>query len=273
MKINLINYEAAFQGNGILTKFAERMRDELLKLGHLVNVTPYAVEDFDIYHHINYLPYDKGEGINTLMITHINFKDKLERLRQHMRTADKGICMSEQMIDELVAEGFDRGKLTFVLPAHDGDFVPIPVAILTNVYPDGCKREEMLINLCKKIDKSRFLFRIMGKSWNTDALQRDGINFEYYPEFNRSFQNGFLQDSKYYLYFGLDQGSMALLDAKRAGCICIAPDDGFDRGLVDLPFTTQKELNDIFLKIQEPKIPDWTWENYTKKHVEIWGSL
>jgi hypothetical protein len=273
MKVNLVNYEMSF-ANGILSKFAWKMNEELDKLDIKNVVTDKPDPKYDINHHIIYLDYHHVDSVNTLMITHLNTEEKFKTLAEAMKTADMGICMAQQMIDELVAKGFPAEKLTYVVPAHDGDLLPIPIALLTNIYPDGVKRERMLNELAKHIDPKRFIFRIMGRNWDIDSLKAAGLQVEYHPEFDREVQNNILINSKYYLYFGLDQGSMALLDAMNAGVKTIAPLDGYHNHTgVDYPFTTQEELNAVFAKLQKPPIPQFTWENYTKAHVKIWEEL
>jgi len=273
MKVNLVNYEMAFT-NGILSKFAWKMNEELEKLGIKSVVTDVPDSKYDINHHIIYIGYKHVDSINTLMVTHLNTESKMDLLKEGMKTADMGICMSQQMVDELTKEGLPTEKLTYILPAVDEHVVPIPIAILTNVYADGVKRESMLYELAKTIDPKRFLFRIMGKNWDIDGLRELGLNVEYHPEFDRAVQDEILMNSKYYLYFALDQGSMALLDAMNAGLETIAPLDGYhNHSGVDHPFTTQEELNAVFATLQKQKLADWTWEKYTKDHVAIWEKL
>ena len=273
MKINLVNYEMSL-ANGILSKFAWKMNEELDKLGIKSVVTDRPDAKYNINHHIIYLNYRHVDSVNTLMITHINTEQKFTVLAEAMRTADKGICMSQQMIDELAAKGIPREKLAYVVPAHDSTPLPIPVAILTNVYADGVKRERMLNELARAINPKRFIFRIMGKNWDVPSLRGAGLIIEYYPEFDRKVQDDILLNSKYYLYFALDQGSMALLDAAQAGVKTIAPLDGYhNHSGVDYPFVTQDELNAIFIKLQKPALEDWTWERYTKEHLKIWNDL
>jgi hypothetical protein len=273
MKVNLINYEMSFT-SGILTKFALRMSEELDKLGIKNVITDKPDPKYDINHHIIYIQYHHVPSVNTVMVTHLNSEEKFRILARALGTADMGICMSQQMVDELIAKDFPKEKLMYILPAHDGELPPIPVAILTNTYPDGVKRESMLNELAKVIDPSRFIFRIMGKGWDIDKLKQLGLQVEYYPEFDRDVQRNILINSKYYLYFALDQGSMALLDAMNAGVRTIAPLDGYhNHSGVDLPFTTQEELNAIFKNLQKPPLREWTWEHYTKNHLSLWEKL
>jgi len=273
MKVNLVNYEMTLTSQ-ILSKFAWRMSEELEKLGIVHAITDAPDPSFDVNHHIIYSAYRHVPSVNTLMVTHIDNDNKIAILSRALKTADMGIFMSRDSMDKMIGKGMLAQKCAVVLPAHDDRIVPIPVAILTNVYADGRKREYMLSELARVIDPRRFLFRIMGQDWDIASLQKLGLNIEYYPDFDRAAHERILRDSKYYLYMGLDEGSMGTVDAKLAGLKTIATPQGFHIELgLDHPFMTQEELNAIFLEIQKPKLPEWTWESYTKKHVALWQKL
>jgi len=280
MKVHLVNWEEG-ANKGILSKFAYNMEDELKKIkGVKVTVSGKPDWSADINHHINYLPYKANpeyKGKNTLNVTHIWEGHKLDSLRKGMETADMGICMSSEMPKWLVKQGIDKKKLTYVLPAHDGKPRRFQVvAILTNVYPDGCKRAEMLTGLAKSLDKNKWAFRIMGSGWVSilTPLVLDGLQVDYFPEFEEDTHQRILESSDYCLYFGQDEGSMAILDAANAGLKTIATPQGFhlDIGL-DYEFNTQDELNEIFKKLSVNKVEDWTWNKYVKEHMKIWKKL
>ena len=278
MKINIINYEMG-RFNGILTKFAVKMNEELLKQGHDSYITNSPVGQADIRHHINYLPYKHDpnfKGIDTLMVTHIFDGYKRNALTQQIKTA-YGICMSDHTKDKLIKWGFDKTKLFTVLPAHD----KIPrrhqvVAILTNVYPDGCKRQEMFTELAKTLDNNKWAFRIMGKDWKDILvpLVAKGLNVDYFAEFGLDNHKKILESSDYGLYLGEDEGSMGILDSKQAGLKIIAPNVGFNIDIgIDYPFHTQKQLNGIFKKLSINPVENWTWERYVDEHLKIWQRL
>lgn len=279
MKICVVNYEQG-KNNGILTKFAVKLEEELKKLGEDAYIRELPDPEADVNHHINYLPYhheNSPKSINTLMITHIWEGYKLDSLRKGMETADMGICMSSSLPKWLNHQKIPRKKLTYVLPAHDGK----PrrhqiVAILTNVYPDGCKREQMFTELAKTIDNNQWAFRIMGSGWHEllVPLVANGLQVDYFHEFNADIHQKILESSDYALYFGEDEGSMGLLDAKNAGVKTIGTPQGFhlDMGL-DYEFSTQEELNEIFKHLNPNAVKDWTWDIYAKNHLNIWKEL
>jgi hypothetical protein len=282
MKINLINYELEIGiKDGILSKFARKMCDELSKLGHDVKITYAPDDESDVQHHINNIPYRQGHGINTLMVTHFldGEYNRLKILNRGLETADMGICFSKDMVERLTKEGVNKDKLTYVLPAHDGlKRRPIVIAILTKCYSDGRKREWMLTELAKTLDKEKFAFRIMGQGWRliVEDLAREGWqNLEYFEDFDYNIHKAILDSSDYLLYTGIeDEGAMSVLDAANAGLPIIAPVQGFHHEIgIEHPFSTQDELNEIFKKFSINRVEDWTWERYAKEHLAIWEKL
>lgn len=279
MRVNIVNYEEG-RFNGILSKFANKIHEYLLKLGHDSYITALPYGEADVRHHINYLPYKYDstyKGINTLDITHIFKGYKLDALKIAMKTADMGICMSDDTRKQLVKWRINSDKLCTILPAHDGKPRRFQiVSILTNVYPDGCKREKMFAELVKTLDKNKWAFRIMGTGWRDilTELVAQGLQVDYFDGFNSDNHQKILETSDYNLYLGEDEGSMAVLDAKNAGLKIIAPNIGFHKDIgIDYPFHTQKELNNIFRKLSINPVEKWTWETYVKQHVKIWQKL
>jgi hypothetical protein len=277
LKIHLINYEQAFN-NGILSKFAHKMYDELEKHKDVtVTIGNVPNPDATVNHSINYLPYRHTGTINTLMVTHIFDGYKFDSLKEHLETADMGICMSDDTKNSLIERGLDAKKLTTVLPAHDGEPRRCQiVSILTNVYPDGCKRAEMFSELAKTLDNNQWAFRIMGSGWEeilVDLVAR-GLQCDYFPTFDKTVHKQILDSSDYSLYFGVDEGSMGLLDAKNAGLKLIAPNVGFNIDIgIDYPFETKEELNEIFANLNPNPVKDWTWKRYVDEHLKVWHYL
>lgn len=264
--------------DGILSKFARKMYDELEKIkGIIVTMGNVPNPDADVNHSINYLPYKHSGKINTLMVTHIWEGYKLNALTEHMKSADMGICMSDHTKEYLIDKGLDKNKLCTILPAHDCEPRRYQiVSILTNVYPDGCKREEMFIKLIETLDLNKWAFRIMGSGWEDilTPLVAKGLQVDYFAEFDKTNHQRILESSDYNLYFGQDEGSMGLLDAKNAGLKLIAPNVGFNIDIgVDYPFHTQEELNEIFKKLSINPVADWTWKKYAKEHIKVWKKL
>lgn len=280
MQVNLINYEAGAGINGILTKFALKMDEELRKLGIKSRVATEPDPKADVNHHINFRLYrEGGGGINTLMITHFleNEHDKLDTLKRGLKTAHMGIAMSEHTKARLIANGVSEEKLTYILPAHDGrKRRPFVVAILSKVYGDDRKREWMVSELAKVIDKEKFVFRIMGQGWDSivNEMRSRGIEVSYFKNFDANLHVAILDSSDFLLYTGEDEGAISVLEAAQAGVKTIATPQGFHYEIgIDYPFSTQEELNAVFEKLQHNRVAEWTWEKYAREHLQLWQDL
>ena len=88
------------------------------------------------------------------------------------------ICMSSMTVKQLVKDGLDRDKLCYVLPALDSGLEPrrIIIGLTTKLYPDGRKREALLVRLALEMDLSAFHFEIYGAGWEsvTPVLEKAG---------------------------------------------------------------------------------------------------
>jgi hypothetical protein len=215
------------------------------------------------------------------MITHLSGdanhseKQKIEIAKNCLKTAH-GICMNPGLIKKLIKAGVPKSKLDFVYHAHDGfKRRPRLIAIVANVYPDGRQREGMFTELFKSFENKRdFAFRIMGKGWMPilDPLVKQDLQIQYINEFTGDLYLQMLNTSDYLLFTG-DEDSLAqsVVDAKQMNLKVIAPPS--DDITIDYPFRNQKELNEIFRKMNENEVAEWTWDNYVKKHIAIWKKL
>lgn len=280
MRIHLVNYEQALGMDAILSKYARMMERELIDLGHEVTVSATPVPGV-INHHINFISYKPSRGKDTTMITHItgdknmSEKQKIALVKKQLSTSH-GVCMNEEIKEKLVKAGCDAKKLSVSGHAHDSSpRRPIIIAIVTNLYPDGRKREEMFTKLIASIkDKSDFVFRIMGKNWmpTLDPLRKKRVQMQYTDVFTADLYQQFLLTSDYLLYTG-DEDSLAqsVIDAKQAGLRVIARPR--KELTVDLPFTSQDELNAIFRDLTKNEVEDWTWTRFVNNHVKVWEKL
>lgn len=281
MKIHLVNYEQALGIDAILTKYARMLERELIDLDVKVTLSAKPDKKADINHHINFISYVPSGKIDTTMITHLtgdrnmSEEEKINLVKKQLKTSF-GICMNEVIQGKLEQAGCDPKKLFVSGHAHDGvPRRPKIIAMTFNIYPDGRKREEMIAKLMKSFkDPSDFIFRVMGKGWKEfmTPLQEIGVQIQGTDTYNADYYNQLLCTSDYMLYTG-DEDSLgqALIDAKQAGLKIIAPPR--PEFTVDFPFTSQEELNEIFNDFTENEVDGWTWENFAKKHKEIWEKL
>ncbi len=183
-------------------------------------------------------------SLNTMFVTHLDDQLKVDRVKQHFRDGfDAAICMSSMTVSQLEQSGIESSKLTYVLPAHDFAVRPrrIVVGITTNLYGDGRKREWMLEQLAEDMDMSLFEFRIFGSGWDgrLQKLERSGAVLSCFPPTQDAVayykcvcEN--VSSFDYYLYMGLDEGSLGTLDALAAGVPTIVTEQGFHLDLASV---------------------------------------
>lgn len=285
MNIQLVCHEDIYQW--ILGKFALRMEENLTNLGINVKIDNVPNIKADVNHHINYGGYNSNiSSLDTLMITHIDSTHKITLLKNQMKFAKMGICMSKETMVNLSNLGIPRSKLSYVNPAHDGVLKPRPysIGITCRVQPDGRKREYMLGKLVKRLNPDEFSFKIMGEYWThyVNTLRNNGFRVKYYEKFEYSTYINLISSIDFYLYMGRDEGQMGFIDALAAGVKTIVTPQGYHLDAnngISYPFQTFDELLNIFECIAEEKrklvrsISSWNWLDYTKKHVDIWNYL
>lgn len=286
LKIRIINYEG---GGWILTKFAQRLMDNLNMLGLKAEIGGSIDPTADINHHIPYHPYLPLIDCNsTLMITHVDSQKKTELIRTQLKTAKMAICMSKDTLEYLEKRGLPREKICYINPAHDNNISPKKyiIGITHRCYDsyDLRKRTTSLLDILNGINPLYFKFKIMGAGWQNivNAMRNKGFEAEYYDNFDYALYHELIPSLDYYLFFGFDEGSMGFLDALSAGVKTIVTPQGFhldaENG-IDYRCRTIDQFTNVLFDLQYERekriasVADWTWENYAKKHIEIWEYL
>jgi hypothetical protein len=285
MRVHIVCYEDV--KSWILGKFAVKLNEELNKMGISCDIGKTPDMSADINHHIIYTFY-KGEKstCDTLMITHVDRLNKFGMLKRQFVQAAMGICLSKDTMERLFISGLPREKLCYINPAHDGIIKPRPVVvgITSKMYEDGRKLENLLVELCDKINPEEFVFKIMGAGWERiiDGLRSKGFKIEYYDAFDYGKYAELIQSLDYYLYFSHDEGSMGFIDALAAGVRTIVTPQGYHLdadGGIAYPISGLNELYEAFEKIAGEKrkltasVKNWTWANYALKHTQVWEYL
>ena len=285
MKVHIVCYEDVH--GWILGKFALKLQEHLRPLGLVATISKQPDPQADINHHIIYYDYDgRKTTTETVMVTHIDADWKRERLRQQLGNAAMAICCSAESVDALAAAGLPREKLCFVNPGHDGEMRArrTVIGITSKVQPSGCKREGILLDLAQRLSPEEFQFRIMGAGWDEHVkqLRLGGFSVDHWPAFDRPEYLKLMPSLDYYLYLGLDEGSMGYMDALAAGVQTIVTTQGFHLdapGGITHGWSEPAELFRIFESIAREKrlrqqaVANWTWPEYAKRHFALWKYL
>jgi hypothetical protein len=285
MKINIVCTEE--DENSILIKFSHKLKNELIKLNHDVKISSEGDALFEINHFVYYYSFDGiKRGVQTFMITHIRDSNRIDFLNRNSKNFSLGICMSKYTRDFLLKKNMDPRKLSYILPAQE-NLLRIKKKIITitsNRYNDGRKREYIVKEIIQKINPKYFKFIIMGNGWQ-EFIDENNINkleIEIFENFHFELYKNIMNKTDIYLYVGFDEGSMGVLDAACSGLKILTTYQGFHTELKNTDIIYGKSSKDfISYLVKIEKIAEeserisnsWTWENYCKKHIEIWNYL
>lgn len=290
MKINIVNLD---KDKWILTKFANRLKLELLKLGHKVQVSKKPKSDVDVNHYIIFLflkdkpSFFPIKTVNTVMLTHVNSEFRYQKVREISKYMDAGISMSNHHAKFIKNKKLGLKNVFYVHPAHDNDLKlkKIHFGIFSNLYNDGRKNEILFEKSILKLDPQLFKISIIGKGWksivNNLRFKKIEVNYQ-----NFFFRWRYLKELKkidYLIYLGSDEGSMSFLDAIQVGIKTIMIPQGFQYDFKEcITFKINNQLtnlDDVFDSILSEKkkylakIEKLSWSQYALNHVKIWNKL
>lgn len=264
-------------------------------LSALCEVTVSEVEnrDADVNHWAHFLDLWRdreqripGKSKTSFWITHVDDPIKLQIVRELCAAGDAAICMSSDLASALESERVRSELVTWALPGTDPGRSPrkIVIGLATRLYEDGRKKEWMILRLCSDFGFDHLEFRIWGAGWEPVIAQMQAMGVEVKYEPDQAYEdilNG-LAECDYYLYCGMDEGSLGTLDAIKAGTRTIVTDQGFHRDLssaIDHLFSTYDELHAIIAPLVENRIARLaaldaaSWQSCARRHLEIWDHL
>lgn len=291
MKINLLLNPA--NRSWIIQKIAENLARDLNQQGVATSITDTVDDSADLVHHMSWAFANiKTRQPSTMFITHLDDLYKLHQVRSSLAVDVRvGICMSSDTLRQLQAQGCGENSLYFISPAHDGLIKPrrIVIGITSRVYPDGRKREALLSEIARRMDLSAFEFRIFGLGWEptAQALLAAGAqvsNFGESNDFRKDYDaiQAAIPHFDYYLYLGLDEGSLGTLDALAAGVATIVTPQGFHLDLpegITHPVVSADDLQAVLQSITAQRdarvaaVQGLTWQAYAQRHADLWRSI
>lgn len=276
----------------ILGKFAKKLQEELYKLGQEVDIAEVEDPEADINHYVFYGDLSQIcsgiDTVRTVMVTHVDSLRKMELIKFQTQNNVVDICMSSDTVNRLSTWGISRDKICYVNPAQDGKIKPkkIVLGITNRCYEniDFRKRDDLIVKVCEQLDPDSFKIRIMGEGWDKIVEQLLNMKFEvdYYAEFDPELYKELMPSLDYWIYYGFDEGAMGYLDALAAGVKTITTPQGYHLDTkcgLTFPCKTIEDFVSVLKEIQNERkkitdaVKDWTWENYAKKHLEIWQYL
>jgi hypothetical protein len=288
MQIRIV---VAVQNAGwVIGKMGHRLAEALNGMGAHATVSDKPDPQADVNHWMSFAFADGcPQTLNTMFVTHADDPYKVRLIRERLGSAIQlALCMSPHAAHELAELGLPAERLWYVLPALDQPLVPrrLCIGITTRVYDDGRKREALLVRLATRMRLDAFRFSIFGAGWEAviPHLERAGAQVEY-DAGSGDWQGDYarmqlaIPGFDYYLYTGMDEGSLGTLDAASAGVKTIVTAQGFHLSLpggITHPFVEYEELEDIFEGLARGRdqghheLAGWSWEAYAREHLGIW---
>jgi len=285
MKVRIVCYEEV--NAWILGKFARKLDEELKKLSVESSIANTPDPTADINHHIINLGYNGVKSsCDTTMITHVDTFQKLSLIKKQSNVVEMAVCMSAETMHKLAEAGVPRERLCYINPAHDGVIKPRPlvIGITSKTHRDGRKKQNILLQLIDHINPEEISFSIMGTGWNeiVEKMRAKGFTVKYQSEFVYDDYIKLVPTFDYFLYFSWDEGSMGFIDALAAGVQTIVTPQGYHLDAKDgitYPINDLKDIIDALNDALTTKrrlsssVSEWTWENYAKKHLQVWEYL
>lgn len=285
LRIRIVSAEDGW----ILMKFARKLQEELNKLGQDVDMDTEEDPTADVNHFVHFERlkkiYNRFITVRTTMITHVDSMLLRDMVYYQAQNNAVGICMSSDTLGKLSSWGIPRDKLCYVNPAQDGDLSPKKIVLGIIGYCDDAfglnTEDDWIVRICEKLDHQIFRLKILGKGWNliVDQLRKLWFDVEYTMDFDKETYAEWLGSIDYELFYGNDLGYM---DAMAAGIKIIAKPYGSQLAVGDgvtYPCERIADFVRVLQGIQSEKkeimdsVKDWTWENYARKHLEIWQYL
>lgn len=277
----------------ILEKIAHRLQEHLKGFDFTAEMSDRPLRDVDVNHHMSWAFANLPSNVpSTMFITHLDNIYKIKQVKSELKHyVDMGICISSDTVQQLKNFGIRSEALCFIPPAHDGlvSQKRIVIGITTRVYPDGRKREDLLVRLAGDLRLDAFEFRIFGKGWEDviSKLEKAGAKVTYFQETD-DYQKDYetilraIPVFDYYLYLGKDEGSLGTLDALASGVKTIITPQGFHLDIphgITHPVMEYKDVLDVFrslandMKNRLEGVSNLNWREYARRHSLVWRQL
>jgi glycosyltransferase involved in cell wall biosynthesis len=287
-RVQIVNSEAAFGKNGILTRISEHLVQNLTSLVDTVTLSRVPGPGYDLIHQIYYRTAIPLKSTNsTVMVTHIDTRLKLKLVQWQIKRGLKMIYMSEHtasMVHDLQTPADRNYAVAVPPPAQPNARRKLVIGFFTNIYPDGRKRESELISALKEVDTSWVHIVLMGEGMDRlcSDLETLPVTFEHSPHFDVDKYLEMLGKIDLLVYTGRDDGAISILDAVNAGIPVIVPNTGFNLMLHNPLVTLVCDSHEMARALNQflaPKqmlascLPNEDFKSYARVHINFWAEI
>jgi hypothetical protein len=290
LKILLVDHERAVGISGIISQIALNLYKALSEIEFVeVDLQTRPSTGYDVIHHFIYtMAAPTTASATTAMVTHVDSRSKLVKVKSLLNNEVGAICMSQHTkefinfeLDNLFA---DNLHVVSPIPMIGEIKRKIRLAYVSNSYSDGRKRESLLIEFLTKVDPEWLQISLMGIGLEAvhEALFDNSIETVYTNYFDITKYNELLRSCDYFIYLGLDEGAISILDAVAAGVKVITTNQGFHREIKSSRVNFVESADD-FRNILNGEISEkiaqrngsryGQWNNFASQHLQIWRRM
>lgn len=207
--------------------------------------------------------------------------EDLRWVRDHAAEIEAFVAPSRDASSALLSAGAPSARVHHLAVPANPNLSPrkLTVGIFNKVHGDGRTRNWLLPDLADLVDLTPFQFVIMGANWESTIadLRSRHIVVTHFDQFDREQYIRLMPSLDYFLYLGMDEGSMAWLDAVAAGVRTIATSQGYHLDAADgltHRFTELDELAAIFDEIAASRPHRArSVHAYAEGHAKLWRTL
>ncbi len=283
--IQIINWEQSYGKNGILSRMAVEMCSAAKKRRIRLIESDFPDRHAAIIHQIYFRTALPIRGIpSTVMVTHVDTYLKKVLLNWQRKRGLHPIFMSRQSATMSSGSHFGPSDVVAPPPARILAKRKLKIGFFTNVYSDGRKREDILLEAVREVDEQWISLFMMGSGLEqlATACQNIGVEVKLTSNFELEKYMALLSDIDLLIYTGIDEGAISTLDAISAGVPVAVPSIGFNRMLQHSKvkfFNDSRDLTKVIQEFVQEKIslaeclPTKNSLEYFDQHLKIWVSV
>ena len=290
LRVLLVDHERAVGISGIVSQIALNLQRALSEFECVeADLGTRPSTGYDVIHHFIYtMAAPTTAPATTTMITHVDSQSKMVKIKSLLSSEVSAICMSQHTREFINSElgNLFSDNLHCVSPIPMiGDIKrKIRLAYVSNSYSDGRKRENVLIEFLTRVDPEWMQVSLMGFGLDDihKELLENFIESDYTNYFDIAKYHELLKSADYFIYLGLDEGAISILDAVAAGVKVITTNQGFHREIrnsrVNFVETAEDFCKIMDLEISEKKSQRHVsrygqWNEFASQHIQIWRSI
>jgi hypothetical protein len=276
----------------VLGKIASRLVQELPKFNLQASIVNNTVGRYDFIVWMFFAHYQSSKNAysanNFVIVTHIDDYRKLQKLKQIIEDGVVVIFLSadtHQKVCNSLGIKLPKYIIRLGTDLATGEKQRMKVTMCSNIYPDGRKNENWILDIAKRYGPDEIEICLVGRGWDTIILELETHGFN--TDFNSIISGApdsyirtksAIEWCDLYIYTGWDEGAMGSIDAFVLKKRLLVSNQGYHRSFQlsnDEVFDSYGEFLSKFDTLKSRfngeygSISNWTWQNTASDLNEI----